>query len=85
MIHLLQGRNLYRAQYGRAFGNYRRESVSPNISSLLNDLRALEHEIRATGLAEYAAVVDRAVQELCRVHADAKVAEQIILPGRTDE
>jgi len=56
--------------------------VDAKISALLNDLRALEHEIRATGLAEYAAVVDRAVQELCRVHADPKVAEQIGLPER---
>jgi hypothetical protein len=64
-------------------GTYReRNPVEPRVCTLLNDLRALEHEIRATGLAEYAAVVDRAVQELCRVHADAKVAEQIILPDR---
>ena len=56
--------------------------MDTKISALLNDLRALEHEIRATGLAEYAAVVDRAVQELCRVHADPKVAEQIGLPDR---
>ena len=59
-----------------------RNFVDAKISALLNDLRALEHEIRATGLAEYAAVVDRAVQELCRVHADPKVAEQIGLPER---
>lgn len=64
-------------------GTYReRNPVDAKISALLNDLRALEHEIRATGLSEYAAVVDRAVQELCRVHADAKVAEQISLPER---
>lgn len=56
--------------------------MSPNIASLLNDLRALEHEIKLTGLSVYAEVVDRAVQELCRVHADAKVAEQITLPAR---
>lgn len=84
MIHLLQGRNLYRAQYGLRSGNYRRATVDPNVSALLNDLRDLEHEIKLTGLAVYAEVVDRAVQELCRVHADAKVAEQIITPGRVD-
>jgi hypothetical protein len=59
-----------------------RSTVDSKISALLSDLRVLEHEIRLTGLAEYAAVVDRAVQELCRVHADPKVAEQMSLPER---
>lgn len=62
----------------------RRNDVDQKIVSLLNDLEALGNEIRLSGLDGHAEVVDRAIAELARVHADPKIAEQIITPGRVD-